>query len=552
MLGSKLPRDRDELNQVFAFVKGDVESLDAEAGTISIEVKDSNHPDLWCVEGIARSLRLFIGKGRQQPITVRGKSGLNVLVDRRLKSIRPYIACAVVKNLRPSEEALKSWIGLQDKMDQTYGRKRRKASIGFYQADLVKPPIHYTVSKPEASSFVPLGSTEKMSLKKIIETHDKGLEYGAIISQFDDWPLLLDGQGQILSMPPIINSNDLGKITAETRNILIEVTGTDLETVQNTLKVVVAALSERGGNIYSCVQSYKFGPSRQLTTPDLSPTGASVSAKYAASILGTNPSASVIANALSRAGYRVRRKTRDSFQVEVPCYRLDIMHQVDIIEDIAIALDLNKFGPEWPQLWTPGGVDTTADRLEPLAEVMVGLGYQEVLTYALTNRSNLEEKMRGTAANPIELKNPKMTTYNTLRNWLLPSILEFLSNNTHVDYPQKIFEVGPCEQREKENASPVRTVHKLAAATIHANAGFTEIKGAIEALLSGLGLDFSVEPSTHPSFLEGRFGNVLSKGKTIGFIGEVHPEAIRAWALSLPVAAFELDASAIIADSVPA
>ncbi|TMI58758.1 phenylalanine--tRNA ligase subunit beta, partial [Candidatus Bathyarchaeota archaeon] len=171
LLGTKVPHDKDGLNKLVAYVKADVESMEEENGqsTVSIEVKDSNHPDIWCVEGVARALRGYLKLKQSKPTTVQGPSGFSITIDRRLRSIRPYIACAIVRNVKPSEEALKSWISLQEKMDQTYGRKRRKASIGLYQADLIKPPIRYTVSNPDETSFIPLGSDTSMTLRQIVE-----------------------------------------------------------------------------------------------------------------------------------------------------------------------------------------------------------------------------------------------------------------------------------------------------------------------------------------------------------------------------------------------
>src|SRR5438445_2415238 len=267
LLGQKVPRDEDGLNEIFAYVKGDVESLDELNDSASIEVKDSNHPDIWSVEGIARALRTHLGLAKPKAPILSGRSVLRVTIDRRLGPIRPYIATSIVKSVKPSESALKSWISLQEKMDLTYGRKRKRASIGFYRADLIKSPLRYTVGDPDKTSFVPLGSTEKMSLREIVEKHPKGIEYGGIISPFKDWPLLTDGDGEVLSLPPIINSNDLGKVSTETKNILVEVTGTNVDTVGNTLKIVVSALAERGGKLYSCAQTYADRPSKQVITP---------------------------------------------------------------------------------------------------------------------------------------------------------------------------------------------------------------------------------------------------------------------------------------------
>src|SRR5947199_5183635 len=189
---------------MLAYVKGDVESLDEKNDSASIEVKDSNPPDIWSVEGIARALRTHLGIAKPKAPILSGKSGLRVTVDRRLGPIRPFIATSIVRNVKPSENALKSWISLQEKMDLTSGRKRKRASIGFYQADRIKSPLRYTVVKPDDTAFVPLGSTEKMTLREIVEKHPKGIEYGGIISSFEDWPLVEEGYGKVLVVHPII------------------------------------------------------------------------------------------------------------------------------------------------------------------------------------------------------------------------------------------------------------------------------------------------------------------------------------------------------------
>jgi phenylalanyl-tRNA synthetase beta chain len=527
-------------------VKGDVESIDEQTGAVNIEVKDSNHPGIWSVEGVARALRGFLGISPPRSLRVSGQSSLKVIVDKKLKPIRPFIACAVVRGVHPSEEALKSWINLQEKMDQTYGRKRRKASIGLYQADLIRSPLHYTVRDPEATTFVPLGSSEGMSLQRILEEHPRGQEYGSIISSFDNWPLLVDGKSQVLSLPPIINSNDLGRITTSTRNILVEVTGTSLETVHNTLKIMVLALAERGGRIFSCMQTYGYKPTRTVT-PDLGGRPANVSLDYMNRVLGTSLDPSDAVRYLKRAGYGARLAKRGEIAVQVPPYRLDIMHPVDLVEDVAIALDLNNLKPEWPKVWTPGGLSAETEAEDTVAEVMLGLGYQEVLTYSLTSPDVLARKMNAEPGRWAELANPRMTTHTVLRDWLLPSLLEFLSANTHVDYPQRIFEVGPCERLDGGNGGNIETVSRLAAATIHSSAGFTEIRASMDALLKSLGLESTVQPETHPSFLEGRCGSVMVNERRTGVLGEINPRVVAAWGLSLPAAAFELEMGGLTA-----
>ena len=538
-----MPRDRDGLNEIFAFVKGDVESLEGDA--VSIEVKDSNRPDIWSVEGIARALKGYLGAGRIRPITVAGRSNLNIVVDKRVKPIRPFISTAIVKGLQPTDEALKSWINLQEKLDQTYGRKRKIASIGFYQADLIQSPLSYTVANPDIITFAPLGSEEKQSLREIVSTHPKGSEYGEIISQFESWPVLVDGADNVLSLPPVVNSNDLGRITTGTRNILVEVTGTNAETVHNTLKIVVSSLAERGGRIYSCLETYPYGTPRRLVSPDLSPTATSLRLSHINKLLGTSVRLREASRFVERAGYRVQRATGDTIQLEIPCYRTDIMHSVDMMEDIAIAMDINKLKPEWPMIWTVGNLAKETDENESVAEIMIGLGFQEVLTYTLTSPVVVSNNVPSSQGKLVELLNPRMTTHTVLRNWLLPSLLETLSHNTHVDYPQRIFEIGPCIGRRENETHPIQETRRLAAVTIHANAGFTEIRSSIDALAKNKGRSFQIKETEHPSFLSGRCGAIISDGREVGVIGEVNPRVIKSWGLNLPAAAFEVEMPAL-------
>ena len=536
-----MPRDKEGLNQIFAFVKGDVESLEEDA--VAIEVKDSNRPDIWAVEGIARALRAYLGVGRTREIRVAGRSNLKVVIDKRVKPIRPFISTAIVKGLQPTDEALKSWINLQEKLDQTYGRKRRRASIGFYQADLIQSPLSYTVANPDIITFAPLGSENKQSLREIVESHPKGSEYGEIISQFETWPILVDGADNVLSLPPVINSNDLGRITTETKNILIEVTGTNAETVHNTLKIVVSTLTERGGKIYSCLETYPYGSPRRVVSPDLSATQTSLRLSYINTLLGTSLTLKEASRFAERAGYGVRRATGDNIQLEIPSYRTDIMHSVDIVEDIAIAADINRLKPEWPKIWTVGNLAKETDETQSVGEIMIGLGFQEVLSYALTSPVVVSNNVQSSDGKLVELLNPRMTTHTVLRSWLLPSLLEILSHNTHVDYPQRIFEIGPCISRGENQIHPIQETRKLAAVTIHANAGFTEIRSSFDALAENRGRSFQIRDTEHPSFLPGRCGAMMSNGTEVGIIGELNPRVIKSWGLNLPAAAFEIEMS---------
>ena len=235
----------EKLDDIFANIKGEVKLYNQKEGIVSIEMKDTNRPDLWSVEGLARGLRgyLNVEKGLKQ-YTV-GKSLIEVNVEAALYNIRPFICCSIIKDIHLTDNTIKGIMHLQDKLDQTFGRNRQKTSIGIYNFDLIKPPIEYNAVKPKDVSFVPLGFTEKMDLDEILERHPKGIEYGNIVKKNPLYPMLFDSEGKVLSFPPIINSNDLGKITEDSRNLLVEVTGTLHKTVLNTLNLVTSALIDR-------------------------------------------------------------------------------------------------------------------------------------------------------------------------------------------------------------------------------------------------------------------------------------------------------------------
>ena len=539
LLGMRLPEDVEELNEILAYVKGEVKGLDYEE--IRVELKDSNRADIWSAEGLARALRGFLGleEGLKE-YRVAGSSGVEVYVNPRLKDIRPYIGCAVVKDVKLTDAAIRQIMRFQDKMDQTYGRNRRRTSIGLYEFDLVKPPLHFTVAKPKEISFVPLEFDEELTLEEILEKHPKGRDYGHIVRQFPVWPIFMDSENHVLSFPPIINSNDLGRITEKTRNVLIEVTGTSYETVLDTLINVTVALADRGGAIYSAEIHYPYLGMADDVTPNLDVDTISLDVSYVQRFIGLKLNASEIIPLLEKARYGIAESSETRIVVQVPCYRVDVLHPIDVVEDIAIAYDYNRIPDEWPQLATVGKISDETIFRDYIREIMVGLGFQEVLTYIMSNPETLFAKMNLKPSRVVELANPKITSMTCLRNWLLPSLMELLSHNVHVDYPQRIFEVGYCVVHDEKRENKTRDIEKLACVNIHSNANFTEAKAQLDALLSNLGVKYDLEETHHESFIEGRAGKIMLGKKEAGIIGEIHPQVLQNWELENPASAFEI------------
>jgi len=227
--------------------------------------------------------------------------------------------------------------------------------------------------------------------------------------------------------------------------------------------------------------------------------------------------------------------------VKVPCYRVDILHPIDVIEDIAIAYDYNKIQPRWPQLLTFGGLSPETEFRDIVREIALGLGYQEILSYTMTNPEALFAKMNLEPQRVVDVANPKLVSMTCLRNWLLPSLMEFLSHNAHVEHPQRIFEVGYCAAHDEEEETRTKEHEVLACVTTHSNANFTEAKSTLDAFLANLGIQYDLEEASHGSFIEGRTGRILVGNKGTGLIGEIHPQVLRNWNLENPAAGFEVN-----------
>jgi phenylalanyl-tRNA synthetase beta chain len=553
LLNLDLQGNMKKLDEILAFIKGEVKLFNEHEGIVSIEMKDTNRPDLWSVEGLSRALRGYLNQEKGLKQYAACKPAIEVNVDAKLFNIRPYIACSVIKNIHLTDPIIRGLMHLQDKLDRTYGRNRQKTSIGMYNMDLITLPLEYSVAKPTEVSFIPLGFTEKMTLSEILERHPKGIEYGDIVKKNAVYPMLLDAKGNVLSFPPIINSNDLGKVAEETSNLLIEVTGTMQKTVLNTLNLVTSALIDRGGKAYSATIHYPQHseyPEKEAVTPDFSSRCMPLSVEYTNKLLGLKLSAHRISELLLTAGLGIEKTQADSVEVLVPCYRVDIMHQVDLIEDVAIAYGYNNIEPLWRELPTTGRAKQDQRLIDIARDLLVGSGYQEILTYTLTNQETLFDKMNTQKTKNVELANPKVVTMTCLRNWLLPSIMEFLSNNQSTEFPQKIFELGKVTLIEESKETKTKDEEWLCAATAHANSSFSEIKSVLDAFMSNFGVDWQIKETTHSSFIEGRVGRVTVGAVEVGVVGEVNPLVLEAWKLENPVSAFEVNFQRILESKI--
>jgi len=527
--------DKGELIDLLPMIGSDIEDYDDE--NLKVEFFP-NRPDHYSVEGIARTLKGFLQIERGIPHYDLTPSGTSITVDPGLANIRPYTSCALVEDINLDDDKLVQIMEFQEDLHWVLGRDRKKVAIGIHNLDVLTPPFYYKAADPLTTSFVALDTDEEMNLKEILENHKKGRAYAHIIDKFDKYPLLIDSEDNVLSMPPIING-ELTKLTADTKNVFVDVTGTDKKAVDHTLNIITTSFAESGAKIKTMNVIY---PNETRTLPDLTPKKKILRVKNAQRMIGIDSSRDEIIGMLRRVRLDADALNEDEIEVSIPPYRIDVLHEVDIIENVAIGYDFRKIKARLPDVATVASEDPHKAFENRVREIMIGYGFYEVMSLMLTSEEQHYQKMNLTEDERVVVAQPISQDRTMIRKSLLNGLMEFLEDNTHEELPQKIFEVGEVVYLDKATETRTRGVSKLAALVTHSTANFTEIKSLTASLISNLGLKMTVKPLDHPSFIKGRCAEVVTKGdKVKGFFGEVSPLVISNFNLEYPVVAFELE-----------
>jgi phenylalanyl-tRNA synthetase beta chain len=490
-----------------------------------------NRPDLLSVEGLARAYRGFFDIDTGLEGYNVNKGSIEVEVDESVENVRPHIGCAVVRDLDLNQRMINGLIQLQEKMHETMGRRRDKLAIGLHDLSTIEPPFEYKAVEPEKVSFTPLEYDKEMQLGEILDEHEKGQKYAWILEEEDKYPVIVDSKDQILSFPPIIN-NQLTEVHTGTTDIFIDVTGKDKETVQKALNILVTALAERSARI----DSVKVDGEKM---PDLSPTEFKLDPDYVREVSGLDLSKTEIIDRLKQMKFGA--KTGKKIKVKVPCYRTDIMHQYDLIEDIVIAHRYTNIEPELPNLDTMGRKQPIEDLSDIVRDSMVGTGALEALTYIHENERNLTSMVeKSDDGKYVKVENPLSEEYSAVRHLMFPSLLEVLKQNRHNSYPQKFFEAGDVVEIDDSyvGASEKR---KLGYIESGSEIDFTDVREVLQVLERDLGIELEVREDEKLFFRQGRSGKILLDGEEIGFIGEFSEEVRENWELEMNTAGFELD-----------
>lgn len=477
-----------------------------------------NRPDLLSEEGLARALKAFMGIETGLVKYDVKDGGYKGTVDPSVKKVREHVVAAVVKGLSIDEDILVSLMQMQEKLHTTHSRNRKLAAIGVHDLNEVNFPVKYTTVRGDFK-FIPLGYGREMTITEILREHPKGKDYAHLLEGTNLYPIWLDAKNEVLALPPIINARKT-TVTPETKDVFIDVTGLNRRVVEQALHIIIAQLVDAGGEAY-LVHFEDF------SSPNMEPRKMRLSRDYCNQLLGLSLSAAQLKKYLEMMRYGVKGE-----EVLIPAYRTDVLHPIDLVEDVAIAYGYENFEPIIPRISTIGGEGRKAIVERKVAEVLSGFGFLECNSYHLTSAGVLK-KMRQKGS-LIKATNPVNVNYNAVRNALAPGLLQILSENKHYDYPQRLFDIGSVvDGKLKEE------LH-VAGVSCNAKADFTEAKSYVESVMLTLGHKPEFKPIKHPSLIEGRSAAVVVNKKEIGIVGEIHPEVLINFGLDLPVAVFEL------------
>ncbi|OLS22825.1 MAG: Phenylalanine--tRNA ligase beta subunit [Candidatus Heimdallarchaeota archaeon LC_3] len=547
------PVTLDEIKEEFPYFGVPFEGISDE-GNVSIEVF-ANRPDNLSVEGLARSYAGFSERKLGLPeYKVEETEPFNVFISENMKKYRPYLAMAKVTGLQLDEETVKAIFTFQEKLHITHCRNRRKTSIGLYDinAGKLEAPISLRMAKMDELRFIPLEEEEEMTIGEMFERSPKGREYAYLVPK-DQAPVLIDKKNQILSVVPILNGNN-SRLTKDTKNIFVDCTGTDWDTMISAFNMILTSLAERGGKIHPAILHYEYETPRGtiVKLPNFTPKKYLLDPNFVVKKLGRDISVAEQIKNLEkmRLGAKLKSKGKGNkiIEVSVPAYRTDILHQIDFVEEIAIAYNYKNFTPTIPKVVTTGKESPWQILKRKMAYLYTGVGAYECMTYMLTSEDKEFVKMGLSIPQKdiVKISNPITTLTTICRHWLTPSLIETLKRNKKFPYPQKFFEMGKVTYIDKSSETGTEDVWKFCFVESSNEVNLNNGKSALATMEFNLGFRFELKPTRKPYLIQGRSADIYFDKENIGYIGEIHPQILNNWALDLPVVSFEINMNKIM------
>ncbi|MGC9311354.1 MAG: phenylalanine--tRNA ligase subunit beta [Sediminispirochaetaceae bacterium] len=547
----------EQLEEILTVAKGELDGKDEAKGILKIELNDTNRPDLWTMNGLARQLRVYhSGKIPKYDFFSTAEKKLDygdrvVNIDPSVKNIRPYEIAVAARGRKIDEATLKDIIQTQEKICWNFGRKRRSIAIGVFRSDLLQYPITYRAADPDKTRFVPLQMEKELSLREIIQQHPKGLEYGHIVADFPAFPYLEDAKGDTLSFPPVINSAYTGAVEVGDENIFIEMTGTELRDLILTTNIVACDLADAGFEILPVKIVFPFDTEfgREIVSPFYFQEPMEVDLPDASKMLGVEFSMDEALQALNRMGVPAGKSGDEKLTIQVPPYRNDFLHPVDVIEDIMIGHGMSNFEPIMPSDFTVGRITPEESFSRKVRDIMIGLGFQEMMYNYLGSKRDFIDKMAISGDEFIQIENPMTENYEYVRASIMPNLLNSESVSAHAVYPHNIFEVGKTAFLNEEDNSGTVTRNILGFLSADGEIGFNEVSAHVSAVFYYLSKDYTLQELDDPRFIRGRSARILCGGREVGVFGEVHPQVLENWGIQVPCTCCEIDIDTLAMES---
>lgn len=579
LLGKKY--DFDTLEKKLTFAKAELDekpdmSQPENERVIKIELNDTNRPDLWSTGGVTRQLRIHEGAKRSNYSSFLSKKGSVkdcadrvITVDPEMKNIRPYMVSFVISGKPIDDPMLKDIIQTQEKLCWNFGRKRRSISMGVYRMADIKWPCHYKAVDPDKTSFVPLQCDQPMTCRQILTEHPKGKDFGWIIKDLPKFPLLTDDTDEVLSMAPVINSATLGAVQVGDKDLMVELTGDNMENLMLSANIVACDFFDAGYKILpvKVVHPYETALGKEVVAPFYFQPSTKTTLAAINKKLGCDLTKDEVLDALARmdndvsakdfdasektASYLKANKNDVEFVLNPPPYRNDFLHEVDIIEDVMIGVGLDNFKPIRPSDFTVGQLSDVTLFSRKAKEIMVGLGYQEMIFNYLGSKRDYIDRMCVSSENVIEISNPMSENYQFVRPSIIASLLRAESQAGQAVFPHKIFEIGKVAFLDSSENTGTKTIQSLGFMTACNNANFNSLASEVSTLLYLLDHKYDVKEVEDPRFIPGRQAAIMLNGKQVGVFGEVHPQVLENWGIIVPCVAGEIDIEALMPKEKP-
>lgn len=553
LIGKKI--NAKEIESVLFDLGMELESFEDDELKIDIT---HDRTDLLSPQGLARSLRYYLGLQKGLPKYKIVESDIVFNVKKSVSEVRPFAVACIVKNLKFTDEFIKEIIWVQEKLHSTIGRNRVKAAIGIYPLEKITPPMTYSAEKPSEIRFVPLGGTSGLFLgftsqtkfvplgadiemdgNGILKDHPTGKKYASLLEGKKLYPVLKDSEGKILSMPPIINSKLTGKVSEETKDIFMEVTGTHLKTIMEVLTILATIFAEEGGTIHVLKTKYEGG--KTFRTPNLTPVEKTLNCDNVRKLIGIDFKDAEIKTLLERMGYEIQKSKNNMLTVLAPSYRTDLWHEVDLIDDIARAYGFNNAGFNYDIPYTTGDLLERTHFVNSLRDLMTSLSFTESFTFALTTEEEQYKKMLISEQERVEVSNEAKSNVTMVRTWIVPELLKCLEQNLHKQYPINLFEVSDVVLLDEKRDIKSRNETHLSGIMCSSDSDFTKMKSVLDTVMRALEIDYKVKRSNHKSFIPGRVADIIVNEEVVGVLGELKPEVIKNFGAELPVTALELN-----------